>query len=90
MLHILTPQNPGAGELYSLVRFLRIFPYAYYFCRKAGGCDCQSLDHKFKNRRACHHCGCAHPISSATATQESMHALLQRLDTVAFTVSLLD
>ncbi len=62
MLHILTPQKPGAGELYSLVRFLRIFPYAYYFCRKAGGCDCQSLDHKFKNRRACHHCGCASDI----------------------------
>jgi hypothetical protein len=41
------------------VRFLRIFPYAYYFCRKAGGCDCRSLDHKFKARRACHNCGCA-------------------------------
>jgi DNA repair protein RAD16 len=48
-----------AGELYSLVRFLRIFPYAYYFCRKTGGCDCQSLDHKFKARRACHNCGYA-------------------------------
>ena len=40
------------------MRFLRIFPYAYYFCRKAGGCDCRSLDHKFKARRACHNCGC--------------------------------
>ena len=41
------------------MRFLRIFPYAYYFCRKAGGCDCRSLDHKFKARRACHNCGSA-------------------------------
>lgn len=56
-------ESRGAGELYSLVRFLRIFPYAYYFCRKAGGCDCRSLDHKFRARRACHTCGCALPAA---------------------------
>lgn len=58
------------GELYSLIRFLRIFPYAFYFCgagtaktSKIPPCDCRSLDHPFKkNHRKCDHCGCAlHP-----------------------------
>lgn len=54
------------GELYSLIRFLRIFPYAFYFCgagtaktSKVPPCDCRSLDHPFKqNHRKCDHCGC--------------------------------
>ena len=54
------------GELYSLIRFLRIFPYAFYFCgagtaktSKIPPCDCRSLDHPFKqNHRKCDHCGC--------------------------------
>jgi DNA repair protein RAD16 len=31
-------------ELYSLIRFLRIYPYPHYFCNK---CDCSSLDYPF-------------------------------------------
>ncbi|CAI5955142.1 unnamed protein product [Closterium sp. NIES-64] len=38
-----TPLQNRVGELYSLIRFLQIDPYSYYFCRH---CDCQSLDHK--------------------------------------------
>ena len=57
------------SELYSLVRFLRLFPYAYYFCNnghsktsqlKAGNerCSCRSLDYSFRtNWRKCDHCG---------------------------------
>lgn len=57
------------SELYSLVRFLRIFPYAYYFCnqghsktaKKAGKgqpCTCKSLDYSFaSHHRKCDHCG---------------------------------
>ena len=57
------------SELYSLVRFLRLYPYAYYFCnsgrskakRKAGKqepCLCKSLDYSFRsNWRKCDHCG---------------------------------
>lgn len=32
MLCALRPQN-RVGELFSLVRFLRIYPFCYYFCR---------------------------------------------------------
>lgn len=56
------------SELYSLVRFLRIYPYAYYFCNtgrskaskkaKQVPCTCKSLDYSFKtNWRKCDHCG---------------------------------
>ena len=63
------------GELYSLIRFLRIFPYAFYFCgagtaktSKIPPCDCRSLDHPFKrNHRKCDHCGCG-PFSSRLTT----------------------
>ncbi len=50
------------GELYSLIRFLRIYPYAYYFCNKrdnpkADKCDCHSLDYLFRtNHRKCSQC----------------------------------
>ena len=51
------------SELYSLIRFLRIDPYAYYFCRK---CDCKCLEYPFRRdlsgglsfvSRKCDHCG---------------------------------
>uniref|UniRef100_A0A5B7BR46 Putative DNA repair protein RAD16 n=1 Tax=Davidia involucrata TaxID=16924 RepID=A0A5B7BR46_DAVIN len=37
-----TPLQNRVGELYSLVRFLQIIPYSYYFCKD---CDCRSLDY---------------------------------------------
>jgi DNA repair protein RAD16 len=37
-----TPLQNRVGELYSLVRFLRCDPHAYYFC-KTKNCQCKSL-----------------------------------------------
>ncbi|KAK2976928.1 hypothetical protein RJ640_015904 [Escallonia rubra] len=39
-----TPLQNRVGELYSLVRFLQITPYSYYFCKD---CDCRALDYRY-------------------------------------------
>merc|ERR1711904_31153 len=47
------------GELYYLLRFLELDPFAYYFCRKKD-CDCKSLHWRFgPKQKACECCG--HP-----------------------------
>ena len=54
-----TPLQNRVGDLFSLVRFLEMDPYAYYFCRKKG-CDCKSLEWNFgPMQRQCECCG--HP-----------------------------
>ncbi|KAI9593637.1 SNF2 family N-terminal domain-containing protein [Syncephalis fuscata] len=49
-----TPMQNRVGELYSLIRFMRIEPYSYYFCRK---CECKSLQWRFSDRKNCDDCG---------------------------------
>ncbi|CAM9481009.1 unnamed protein product [Ascophyllum nodosum] len=52
-----TPLQNRVGELYSLVRFLRMDPHAFYGCRKTG-CECKSLNYRFGPEwRACEECG---------------------------------
>uniref|UniRef100_M1A330 Helicase ATP-binding domain-containing protein n=1 Tax=Solanum tuberosum TaxID=4113 RepID=M1A330_SOLTU len=38
-----TPLQNCVGDLYSLVCFLQIIPYSYYFCKD---CDCRALDNR--------------------------------------------
>jgi DNA repair protein RAD16 len=45
-----TPLQNRVGEFYSLVRFLRLDPMAYYFCR-AKGCDCKQIHYRMSNGR---------------------------------------
>ncbi|XP_047322176.1 DNA repair protein RAD16 [Impatiens glandulifera] len=47
-----TPLQNRVGELYSLVRFIQIVPYSYYFCKD---CDCKTLDYSATDCPNCPH-----------------------------------
>jgi len=49
-----TPLQNRVGELYSLIRFLKMKPYAYYYCKKKG-CNCECA--RFMRDRYCPNCG---------------------------------
>lgn len=51
-----TPLQNRVGELYSIVRFIRFYPYAHYICSKKG-CKCASLHYRFSDNRYCDCCG---------------------------------
>ncbi|KNH06181.1 DNA repair protein [Perkinsela sp. CCAP 1560/4] len=53
-----TPLQNRVGDVYSLLRFLKLEKYSRYFCQKKG-CECSSLSYPFTvdNHRHCTYCG---------------------------------
>ncbi|TLS25483.1 hypothetical protein PpBr36_07489 [Pyricularia pennisetigena] len=49
-----TPLQNRIGEFFSLVRFLKIEPFANYLCRD---CDCSALDWRLNDKYQCKKCG---------------------------------
>lgn len=49
-----TPLQNRIGEMYSLIRFLKLDPFYKYFCTK---CDCSSSEWLFSDWRHCNQCG---------------------------------
>ncbi|ODQ78737.1 hypothetical protein BABINDRAFT_14364 [Babjeviella inositovora NRRL Y-12698] len=49
-----TPLQNRIGEIYSLLRFMKLEPYCQYFCTK---CDCRSNNWRFSDRSHCDDCG---------------------------------
>ncbi|KAG9439696.1 hypothetical protein H6P81_019861 [Aristolochia fimbriata] len=48
-----TPLQNRVGELYSLIRFLQLLPYSYYFCKD---CECKKLDYSTSTQcQECEH-----------------------------------
>ncbi|SPJ11694.1 DNA repair protein rhp16, putative [Plasmodium sp. DRC-Itaito] len=50
-----TPLQNRISELYSLIRFIEFYPYAYYFCSKRD-CKCLLLNYEMRDNKYCYFC----------------------------------
>ncbi|CAM9669191.1 unnamed protein product, partial [Ectocarpus fasciculatus] len=88
-----TPLQNRVGELYSLVRFLRLDPHAFYYCRSKG-CECKSLHYRFTQGRCdgCNHTAMQHfchfnkhilnPIKRSGYVSEGRRAMMKLKDQI--------
>ncbi|GFE53462.1 DNA repair protein [Babesia ovis] len=51
-----TPLQNRVGDVFSLISFLKMYPYAYNFCNKQG-CRCESTEVRCQDYKYCDYCG---------------------------------
>ncbi|KAF3062791.1 DNA repair protein RAD16 [Daldinia childiae] len=67
-----TPLQNRIGEFFSLLRFLKITPFAEYFCRE---CPCSNLEWCADESKNCSHCGHYMMSHISVFNQELLHPI---------------
>ncbi|KAI1469732.1 SNF2 family N-terminal domain-containing protein [Daldinia caldariorum] len=67
-----TPLQNRIGEFFSLLRFLKITPFAEYFCRE---CSCANLEWSADEHKNCKDCGHYMMLHVSVFNQELLHPI---------------
>ncbi|KAI1661212.1 SNF2 family N-terminal domain-containing protein [Daldinia decipiens] len=67
-----TPLQNRIGEFFSLLRFLKVTPFAEYFCRE---CPCSNLEWCADESKNCSHCGHYMMSHISVFNQELLHPI---------------